>query len=543
MLLKNGLCCELRGFSCKVCMRLAPISFKIKYLLVLFASSFCMSVMDAASEQLVKPARLAVLAQGTVGRTPVASVEEACRLALSGNWTGEITGQFGTGCLCYSNPGDVCAAAILECPGISWVRDERNPWRCIFNPEGPMSNPENIGEGGCPKIGNPIQILGANKFEKEAVYTSKSNSAFPIRFNRYYNSSKGWTHNYWGYIDVVRPTDRFGLPLGNSKMLYIYKGDGQELKIYKSDSGEWQVKSGIIVSEVDGSYLLHYPGGVIEKYDNFYGDARLVSIEYLGIGHTIRYDSKGRTVSIEHSNGEKIEIGYSSDQTFIPGSLYYHDPVTNSNLLQATFSNVNELTQETILVAGGQEFKRVYEYSLGGLLLRMSNDEGVFAEWGYDERHRPVISQHADGREKFLVNYSEMNSSSDPRVAVTNPLGKNTVFRFAEIAGVRYLTNVEGRASDNCAAANKEYTYYPNGTLQSKTDWSGNITTYVRDSFGRETSRTEASGTPAARTISTEYHPTLNQPVKITAPGLITEMTYDAAGRLLNTKKTAAAAP
>ncbi len=59
--------------------------------------------------------------------------------------------------------------------------------------------------------------------------------------------------------------------------------------------------------------------------------------------------------------------------------------------------------------------------------------------------------------------------------------------------------------------------------------------TIVRDSRGRELSRTEAAGTPQARTIATTWHPEFNKPSVVSEPGRQTAYSYDAQGRLLST--------
>jgi hypothetical protein len=198
-----------------------------------------------------------------------------------------------------------------------------------------------------------------------------------------------------------------------------------------------------------------------------------------------------------------------------------------------------------ISVSDGTGIRFEYHYentNFNHLLTGISDAEGNrYATWKYDPQGRAYLSEHGDQREEFTIDYANFNHFNAPTLKATNALGKGTTYRYAFVNGVRRVAAVEGHASANCAAANKSYDYYPNGTLKSKTDWSGNITMYERDDFGREISRTEASGTPQARTVLTEYHPALNQPVKITEPGLITEMTYDTAGRLLNTKKIATA--
>src|SRR5690606_15632849 len=87
--------------------------------------------------------------------------------------------------------------------------------------------------------------------------------------------------------------------------------------------------------------------------------------------------------------------------------------------------------------------------------------------------------------------------------------------------------------SQNCLGDAREFTYV-NDLKTSETDKNGNLTTYIRDTFGREISRTEAVGTPQARTITTEWHPTLNVKTKVTEPDSATSYQYDANGLLLN---------
>ncbi len=72
--------------------------------------------------------------------------------------------------------------------------------------------------------------------------------------------------------------------------------------------------------------------------------------------------------------------------------------------------------------------------------------------------------------------------------------------------GVKKIAWLEGPPTAICEGANSAYSYNANGFLTSKTDWKGNATTYTHDDCGLELSRTEAVGTPEARTITTEWH-------------------------------------
>ena len=60
----------------------------------------------------------------------------------------------------------------------------------------------------------------------------------------------------------------------------------------------------------------------------------------------------------------------------------------------------------------------------------------------------------------------------------------------------------------------------------------------MRDGRGLESSRTEASGTPEARTTTTAWHPDFRVPTQIVAPGRTTDFTYDASGRVLGRTET-----
>ncbi|WP_161806743.1 RHS repeat domain-containing protein, partial [Pseudomonas syringae] len=67
--------------------------------------------------------------------------------------------------------------------------------------------------------------------------------------------------------------------------------------------------------------------------------------------------------------------------------------------------------------------------------------------------------------------------------------------------------------------------------LQTKTDAKGLVTTYTYNDRGLEISRTEASGTPVARTIRTEWDPARFLPIKTVEGQRITSYRYDEQGR------------
>ena len=115
-------------------------------------------------------------------------------------------------------------------------------------------------------------------------------------------------------------------------------------------------------------------------------------------------------------------------------------------------------------------------------------------------------------------------------------MGRQTIYSFADIAGARRVTSVAGQPTANCVGANKNYTYTPEGWVASKTDWNGNQTVYSYNTKGQEISRTEAYGTPVAKTITTQWDPTFNLRTKVTEPDKETLYTYDANGLLIGQK-------
>ena len=116
---------------------------------------------------------------------------------------------------------------------------------------------------------------------------------------------------------------------------------------------------------------------------------------------------------------------------------------------------------------------------------------------------------------------------------VSNALGKDTTYHYFTVNGARKVFQLRGHASANCVAANQSYGYNAKAFIASKTDWKGNVTAYVRNNKGQELSRTEAQGTAQERTVTTQWHPEFNLPIKIIEPGKETSFTYDSKGNRL----------
>ncbi|MCX2836385.1 DUF6531 domain-containing protein [Microbulbifer thermotolerans] len=436
---------------------------------------------------------------------------------------------------------------------------------------------------GCDNLaGNPINFLSGHKLQRETIF--EANGDFPLTFSWLYNSfgnhqktgagysvgagvsgetavhteqpladdeqpislpldkdptqeytgssSEHWRHNHSYFLAY------YTLPDGDTERLIAYRPDGSDLHF--ADEGgifvalanrDWRVSKEFDENQVHMGWTLEVAGR-IEKYDTA---GRILRVENeQGQGITYTYDEEGvHQESIADDNGNSITLDYTD------GNL--SQIARNDGTVYGFAYNANGLLQ-SITFPGSDNPQRVFLYEdsrFPNALTGVTDESGnVFSTFVYDEQGRAIRTEHNGGADSVEVDYVDANTRR-----LTNALGKQTTYHYTEVNGVKLITEIEGEASANCAAANKAYTYDDNGFIASETDWEGNLTTYTRDNLGRELSRTEAAGTPEARTILTEWHSEFNLPVKITTPESITEYSYDSSGRLMGQKVTPVASP
>jgi YD repeat-containing protein len=158
----------------------------------------------------------------------------------------------------------------------------------------------------------------------------------------------------------------------------------------------------------------------------------------------------------------------------------------------------------------------------------VDENNSTFATWAYDANGRASSSQHASGAELITIAYPTDSSTSV--TTYVNPSSTATsTYTFQVSWGVRRLASITGDVCPNCGPAAQ--TFDPNGNVATRTDWNGNQTTYSYDTARNlENSRTEAYGTPQARTITSDWHPTFRLPARVAEPLRITTTTYDTDG-------------
>ncbi|WP_316851810.1 DUF6531 domain-containing protein [Aquipseudomonas alcaligenes] len=359
-------------------------------------------------------------------------------------------------------------------------------------------------------VGNPINFSIGNKFQSESDYQASSSSS--LGFTRSYNSLDGiWRHSFSSYL-------RFA----GTQYVSVVMHNGRESFFTVSGTTVTPTSSDLGVLSKSGTGWL-YTSTANERFT---------------------FDSAGKLIQWSDAHGAVQQFTYSGNQVTVTDNLGNNLSFTEDNShqplslsapgVQITYGyNTNKRLTSITRTAGGQTTQRQFHYEdsrNNSWLTGITDERGVrYATWTYDDQGRATSSEHANGAEHVGVTYN-----SDGTVSVTNELGKVAKYSFQYIKGVRRITAIQGEPSPNCPNSNSSFTYDTNGLLKTKTDNKGHLTTYTYNARGLEISRTEASGTPQARIITTEWHPTLFLPQTVTETGKVTRYQYDTQGRQLS---------
>lgn len=362
--------------------------------------------------------------------------------------------------------------------------------------------------------GNPINIAIGNKYQREIDYSASVNTG--LSFSRSYNSLDGfWRHSFSAYLRFAGTQSVAVVMHHGRESFYTLSGNtitptSTDLGVLSKSGSGWQFLSS----------------------DN----------------ERFTFDTEGKLIRWSSARGAVHQFVYSGSQTTVTDSLGNslsftedsdHQPLTLAAPgVQVTYGyDANKRLISVSRTAGGQATLRQFHYEdsrNNALLTGITDERGArYATWSYDDHGRAITSEHANGAERIAIEYS-----SDGSASVTNELGKVANYQFQTILGVKRIIAIEGEPSSNCPNSNSTFTYDSRGLLKTKADNKGHLTTYDYNTRGLEVSRTEAAGTTQARTITTDWHPTLFLPVTVNEPSRITTYTYDAQGRQLSQSVT-----
>lgn len=375
----------------------------------------------------------------------------------------------------------------------------------------------------------PINFTLGFKHKTHSDYSSGS-----LEFTRLYRSDSTWTstslgarwwHNYDRVLNII------ATPIDTSVDI---TDAGGVMTIFRQVTGgtDWiavdQDTTTTFENVYNGATLVGYlytdHGDRREYYDL---TGQLTRLESRG-GEAVdlSYDGSNRLQTITAENGKVLTLSYDSSErvssVVTPAGSFTYSYDGNGNLTTVTKPDTKTLT---------------YHYedtNFVNALTGITDEKGTRLEtYSYDSTGRAVSTKFAGDVSSYSVAYN-----ADGTTTTTNPLGKQTIYTFVTIQGQRKIVGVAGQASTNCVAANKAYTYDARGFMDSKTDWKGNVTTYIRDSKGLVTSMTQDAYGSANRSITTTYDLVHRLPDIITETGKITTYDYDASGRVTSVSVT-----
>ncbi len=329
-----------------------------------------------------------------------------------------------------------------------------------------------------------------------------------------------------GYIARVVGPGEWGQP--DSPIHTVTTADGGYYTFEETSPGIYEEASKFPVrleySAPD--FLFYHRDNTIDRFN----DGKLISRTFVdGRELSLSYHATtGRLDTVTDDSGNTLQFAYDSDDqiasvTHPAGTISYaYDG--NGNLTTVTYEDTKT---------------RQYHYEDTGFpnhLTGITDERNIrFATWAYDADGKAASSKNGDTLNANLTTFTHNGTST----IVSDAAGGTRTYNLGTEGAFNVVTSISGDKCIDCARNRmKTRTYDANGYLNEVTDWEGNITDYDYDSQGLEIQRIEAKGTPLQRTITTQWHPTLRLPTKITEPDRIIDFTYDGNGRLLTRKVT-----
>jgi YD repeat-containing protein len=406
-----------------------------------------------------------------------------------------------------------------------------------------------------PTTCNPITLGTGNKFATEVDYVGGSTSALSLV--RTYNSApsnraaydlaSGWSIGVKRAITLDSPT--------NPTIAVMVRPDGRALRFTLSGSTwtpdadisdrltpltrtaantltgwRYGVASDASVEEYTAAGLLLQVTtrtGLVQFFSSSDGAG---GIQYATTGHVNGYraptctrpsgfampTTAGVVVCVTDLQGRQLNFEYDSSGRI----SRFADPM--GQITQYAFDANNNLAS----VTWPDGTLRTYLYenaTYPNALTGITDENGTrFATYGYDSQGRAVTETHAGGADAATLTFGTNTTT------ITDAIGTARTYSFQTVLGVNKSTGSNQPGGSGCSAAASSQTYDANGNVASSTDFNGNVTTYTYDlTRNLGISRTEAYGTPLARTTSTQWHTVWRAPVKIAQPLKLTTWVYN----------------
>lgn len=345
--------------------------------------------------------------------------------------------------------------------------------------------------------GNPIDVLTGTKIQSEKIvdiavpggtltlkkiYQSILPSYEREELNNWSGAVHNWFFTFTDRVESFKYTHITG-SVETEKFYLRWKKPNGIVKTFFGESPDDMSSSdsSVIgaVPLVSGSHLNGWKITDEQGDDYVFNNKGYLSAYTKNSLYTIDFNenSYNRDAYINGNHIFTIVRGFSDETTKIKlkdGATFSYQYDSSKRLIKETFPDASF---------------RSYHYqdpNYPMLLTGITDEKGVaYATWEYDVDARAILSSHAGNTELVSIDYTYSQDPLDPRVTVTNAMGKNTTYHYKNIAGLPSIVHVEGHQSLNCEASDSHKTYYENGRIQTSTDWEGNVTYYEYDDANR----------------------------------------------------------
>ncbi|MGH8201638.1 MAG: RHS repeat-associated core domain-containing protein [Steroidobacteraceae bacterium] len=321
--------------------------------------------------------------------------------------------------------------------------------------------------------------------------------------------------------------------ISNIAVVNAYRDDGHVAGFSASGSG-FTAEPGVgyqLAHTSTGGYQITDEQDNVETYDN---TGKLLSVaDRAGNIQTLTYSpTTGLLSSVSDNFGYTLTLAYDDQSRLTSVSA------PSGSSAQYAYNASSYLSQVTNLDGTTRQYEYTDPNWPTGISSVVDESGQTMFSLSYDSQGR-IVSSTLEGMSSSM----RFSYNSDGSATETDPLGAARTFRFQEVGDHELNSAVTGAPCLICGYV-AATGYDGGGFPASETDFNGNVTTYsYDDTRGLETSRTEASGTAAARTVTTQWNPTYRLPASIseyagaTASGTpirTTSFSYDGSGNLLS---------
>lgn len=355
-------------------------------------------------------------------------------------------------------------------------------------------------------------------------------------------NAEGTRFTEFTFVDAVGDvTEKFA---GDGILLSITERNGQRLQLTYSD--------GATNDTAVGRFPDTAPICQIPDTGDLLPEHRLMCVtDQWGAQLHFQYDAKGRVAKVIDPSQQSYLYEYDGPSGgCVPGNEATAGCKAN-NLTKVNYPDGRSQTyfyNEAGQINGGATCSAISFPAIGNgfgqfpnVMTGMVDESGVRSlTWAYDCKSRATLSQEANGVNQVKLSYTEIDAGNLTRSAtVTHTVGPanaptttSRTYGTSFIMGVGKNTSISGPCAE-CGTI-KSRTYDANGNIATANDFNNNVTKYTYDLLRNlETSRTEAFGSPQARTISTAWHPAYRLPLRIAEANRLTTFEHDASGNVL----------